>query len=83
MNTFLLTLFVFTLNIPFGYWRANVRKFSLQFFLAIHLSIPFIILFRFLSGTGFEPITLLFTVPSFFFGQLLGSKIHSFRKNKV
>jgi hypothetical protein len=82
MNTFLLTLFVFTLNIPFGYWRANVRKFSLQFFLAIHFSIPFIILFRILSGTGFEPITLLFTVPTFFLGQLFGSKIHFFRKTK-
>lgn len=80
MNIILLTLFTLILNLPFGYWRTNVRKFSLQFFLAIHLPIPFIILFRILSGTGFEPMTLLFTVPAFFLGQVLGSEIHSFRK---
>jgi hypothetical protein len=81
MNILLLTSFTFILNIPFGYWRVNVRKFSIQFFLAIHLPIPFIILFRILSGVGFEPMTLIFTVPAFFLGQVLGSKIHSFRKN--
>ncbi|MCW8814218.1 MAG: hypothetical protein OQK65_11870 [Chlorobium sp.] len=82
MNVILLTLFVFIINIPFGYWRANVRKFSLQFLLAIHLPVLLIILFRILSGIGFKPITLLFTVPAFFLGQLIGSKIYSSRKNK-
>jgi hypothetical protein len=82
MNILLLTLFTLTINIPFGYWRANVRKFSLQFFLAIHLSIPFIVLFRIFIGSGFEPITFFFTVPAFFLGQMSGSKIYSFRKIK-
>jgi len=81
MTIILLTLFTLILNLPFGYWRTNVRKFSIQFFLAIHLPIPFIILFRILSGVGFEPMTLIFTVPAFFLGQVLGSKIHIFRKN--
>jgi len=81
MNILLLTLFTFIINIPFGYWRANVRKFSLQFFLAIHLPVLLIILFRFLSGTGFEITTLFFTVPAFFLGQFAGSKIYSLRKN--
>jgi hypothetical protein len=81
MNIILLTFFVFLINIPFGYWRANVRRFSIQFILAIHLPIPFIILFRVLSGSSFKPMTFLFTVPAFFFGQILGSKIYSFRKN--
>jgi len=82
MNIALLTTFAFFMNIPFGYWRANVRKFSLQFFLAIHLSIPFIILFRIFIGSGFELITFFFTVPAFFLGQLSGSKIYFFRKTK-
>ena len=34
---FVVALVVFLLNIPFGYWRANVRKFSLQWGLAIHI----------------------------------------------
>jgi len=80
MNIILLTLFVLLLNIPFGYWRANVKKFSLQFLLAIHIPMILIIIFRLLSASGFELTTFFFTVPAFFLGQLAGSKIYSFRK---
>jgi hypothetical protein len=81
MEILLLTLFTFIINIPFGYWRANVRKYSLQFFLAIHIPVALIILFRLLSGTGFELMTLFITVPAFLLGQLAGSKIYTSRKN--
>ncbi len=80
MNILLLTVFTFIINIPFGYWRANVRRFSLQFFLAIHFPVALIILYRLLYKTGFEIGTLFFTVPAFFFGQFSGSKIYLFRK---
>jgi len=80
MNIILLTLFVLVINVPFGYWRANVRKFSLQFLLAIHLPVMFIVFFRILTGTGFEYETLFVIVPTFFLGQLVGSKIYSSRK---
>jgi hypothetical protein len=80
MNILLLTVFTFIINIPFGYWRANVTRFSLQFLLAIHLPVLFIVAFRILSGSGFELLTFLFTVPTFFLGQLVGSKIYSSRK---
>jgi hypothetical protein len=80
MNIILLTLFAFLINIPFGYWRANVRKFSLQFLLAIHLPVLFIITFRLLSASGFEFTTFFFTVPAFFLGQLAGSRIYLSRK---
>jgi hypothetical protein len=80
MNILLLTIFAFIINIPFGYWRANVRKYSLQFFLAIHFPVALIILFRILTGTGFEIETLFFTVPAFFLGQFTGSKVYSLRK---
>jgi hypothetical protein len=83
INIILLTVFVFIINIPFGYWRANVRKYSLQFFLAIHLPVFLIILYRLFSGTGFEVMTLYFTIPSFFLGQLAGSKIYTSRKNSA
>jgi len=81
MNILLLTIFAFIINIPFGYWRSNVRKYSLQFFLTIHIPVILIILYRIFSGTGFEIMTLYFTVPSFFLGQLTGSKIYALRKN--
>ena len=80
MDILLLTLFTFIINIPFGYWRANVQKYSLQFFLAIHIPVLLIIAFRILSVSEFEITTFLFTVPAFFLGQLAGSKIYSSRK---
>jgi len=61
MNILLLTIFAFIINMPFGYWRSNVRRFSLQFFLAIHIPVALIILFRILTDTGFEFETLFFT----------------------
>ncbi len=82
MNILLLTLFTLIINIPFGYWRANVRKFSLQFLLAIHIPVILIIAFRILSSSGFDLTTFFFTVPAFFLGQFAGSKIYSFRKLK-
>jgi hypothetical protein len=35
---------VFLLNIPLVYWRAGVKKFSLQWVLAIHLPVPLVVL---------------------------------------
>ena len=80
MNIILLTLFAFLINIPFGYWRANVTRFSFQFLLAIHVPVVLIILFRIFSGSGFEVMTLFFTIPAFFLGQLMGAKIYLSRK---
>lgn len=76
MTTLLIiTILVFILNIPFGYWRANVRWFSTQWFLAIHIPVPFIIALRLLSGIGFSWYTYLFLVGGFFLGQKFGSML--------
>ena len=69
-------------NIPFGYWRANTKRFSLQWFLSIHLPIPFIILIRIYSGIGFEFITYPIMVSAFLLGQHFGYKLHRYRKEK-
>ena len=77
-----ITILVFILNIPFGYWRANVKRFSTQWFLAIHIPVPFIVALRLLSGIGFGWHTYLFLVGGFFLGQQLGSilmkRIHQY-----
>ena len=59
------------INLPFGAYRATVRKFSWQWFLAVHLPIPFIIVMRLSFGFGwwFVPFMLASAVT----GQLLGS----------
>jgi len=80
MNLFLVTLIVFVFNIPFGYWRANVKQFSLQWALAIHIPVPFIILLRIYSNVGFELYTYPILIGSFFTGQFLGKELFELRK---
>ncbi len=75
MSLFLASLSVFVLNIPFGMWRAGVRKFSWQWFLSIHIPVPFVIAIRYLFDLGFQWHTYPFLVGAFFLGQLSGKKI--------
>lgn len=75
MKLFIVAILVFIINIPFGYWRANVQRFSVQWFLAIHIPVPFIIGLRMLSGIGFAWYTYVFLVGSFFLGQKFGSLV--------
>lgn len=76
LTVFLSSLGVLLLNIPFGYWRSNVEKYSLQWVLAIHIPVPFIFIFRIMSHVGFHWSTYVFFVTTFFLGQLSGSKVH-------
>ena len=73
-------LLVFILNLPFGYWRQGVKKFSLQWFLAVHLPIPFVVALRFGFHLGFQLYTYPFMIAAFFFGQWAGAK---YRKKRM
>jgi len=70
------TLFVFLFNLPFGYWRINVKKFSFQWVLAVHIPVPFIIALRIYTTVGFAWYTYIFMVAAFFLGQKMGALIH-------
>ncbi len=67
-----ISLFTTVINLPFGYWRANVAKFSKAWFLAVHLPVPFVVAARmgFRVSFRFIPIFLL----SYFLGQWLGAR---------
>ncbi|MBI2264249.1 MAG: hypothetical protein HYU64_03620 [Armatimonadetes bacterium] len=65
--------FVFLINLPFGHWRAASRKFSLQWFAAIHLPVFMIILLRLRLGGAWTLIP--FTVGLSVLGQFLGGRI--------
>ena len=65
---------VFLLNLPFGFWRARVRKFSWQWVVAIHLPVPMIIALRIYSGLGFQLFTFPVMIGAFFLGQYGGGK---------
>ncbi|MBK7104304.1 MAG: hypothetical protein IPH62_03375 [Ignavibacteriae bacterium] len=77
MIIFIVAISVFLINLPFGYWRSKVKKFSPQWFLAIHLPVPFVILLRIYSNIGFEFYTYPILIGSFFLGQFFGKNINS------
>lgn len=79
MKLAILTLLVLIFNIPFGFWRAQVKKFSVQWFLAIHIPVPFIIFLRYYFDIGFAFYTYLLFVGAFFIGQRIG--VFMFKKN--
>jgi hypothetical protein len=66
---------VLILNLPFGYWRAGVRRYSLAWFLSIHIPVPFVVALRLMSGLGFHLATLPLVVGAYVAGQLLGGVI--------
>lgn len=59
-------------NIPLGYLREGVPRFSLHWFLYVHLSIPFIIGLRLANGISWRAIP--FTLGLAVAGQLIGSR---------
>ena len=82
MNLVWVAITVYVLNIPFGYWRAHVRKFSLQWVLAIHIPVPIVIALRFAGHLGFQLYTYPILVGAFFLGQYTGSFLsHTLLKN--
>jgi hypothetical protein len=70
----LVALVVCFLNIPFGYWRQGVRKFSLPWFMFVHLPIPLVVLLRLKSGIGFAWYTYPIMVGAYFGGQFIGAR---------
>jgi uncharacterized membrane protein YdcZ (DUF606 family) len=70
----IISLIVITLvvNLPFGYLRVNTKKFSIQWFLYIHLPIPLIFVFRKTAGISYQAIPLL--IIAAVAGQILGGR---------
>jgi len=69
-----LLLFALFSNIPLGYLRMGSPKYSLRWFVYIHLSVPFIIGLRIANNISWQMI------PFFFFfavdGQMIGSRLY-------
>ena len=71
---------IFLINLPFGYWRAGVRRFSFPWFLAVHIPVPLTIVLRMLVGLGWRLGTLPVFMGAFFMGQFLGGLLHKVQK---
>lgn len=61
------------INLPFGYFRKKTRKYSLKWFLCIHLPIPLIFLARVSANLNYRYIPVF--VMAAITGQILGGKI--------
>lgn len=76
MSIFVVAICTFVINIFFGYWRANTRRFSLQWILAIHIPVPIAIGLR-LALLGWNWYLIPAFVLDYTAGQFLGSKIRA------
>ena len=65
---------VFLINLPCGYMRAKSEKMSRNWFIWVHIPIPFVIALRLASGLGFQLYTFSIIVGAYFLGQFLGGK---------
>ena len=61
------------INIPLGYVRQGVEKFSFAWYFYVHISIPFIIYLRIKSGYSWKFIPL--TLAGAMIGQIVGGRI--------
>jgi hypothetical protein len=71
----LAALAIFALNMPFGYWRAGLRKLSPLWFVAIHAPIPLAVGLRLALDIPFRLVTLPLFVAAFFGGQWIGGRL--------
>jgi hypothetical protein len=74
-KTWIAAILIVLVNLPFGYWRAGLRKLSPRWFVAIHAPIPIAIGLRFALGIGFQPKVLPLFVLAYFTGQWLGARL--------
>lgn len=65
----------FLVNLPCGWWRAALRKFSPAWFVAIHAPVPVVIALRYALGLPFRWSMLPLFVAAYFGGQFVGSRL--------
>lgn len=70
-----LALAILVVNLPFGLWRARSRKFSSQWFVAVHGPVVLAIGLRLAAGLPFRPATVALFAAAFATGQFLGGRI--------
>ena len=79
----LVALVILLVNVPFGYWRSGVRKFSAKWFVAVHAPVPIAIGVRLVTGVGFRWSLLPIFVAAYFGGQVLGARLRARRAAAV
>ena len=75
MGLWAVSVLVFLINLPFGYWRASTKKFSRQWMLAVHLPVPLVVALKIYTGSGWKLTSLPALIGAFFLGQFVGGKV--------
>lgn len=65
----------FMLCLPFGYWRASVKRLSAQWFAALLLPAALVVALRFFLGLGWKPVSFPVLAVAFLLGQFAGGKV--------
>ena len=75
-NIALISLLAFAIlsNIPLGYLRMGAQKYSVRWFVYIHLSVPFIIGLRISNNISWKVIP--FSIALAVAGQMVGSRLY-------
>lgn len=68
---------ILVVNLPFGFWRAGVPKFTAPWFVAVHAPVPLAVGIRYLAGVGSHLGALPLFVAAFFAGQFLGGTLRA------
>ena len=68
---------VFSINLPFGYLRASVRRLSGRWFLALLLPAPLVVALRIYSGLGFGLKTYAAVAVAYLLGQFVGGRLRN------
>jgi hypothetical protein len=66
---------VVAVNLPFGWWREGLRKFSLPWLVAVHAPVPLVVGLRIASGLGWQLATFPWFLLAYFTGQFLGARL--------
>ena len=66
---------IFIVNLPFGYWRESVRKFSTAWFIAVHAAVPLVIAMRIGLGIDWSLMILPLMLAAYFLGQAAGARL--------
>eukprot|EP00884_Botryococcus_braunii_P007650 jgi/Botrbrau1/16887/Bobra.150_2s0101.1 len=64
-------------NIPFGMWRAHLPKFSPGWFVAVHVTVPFIAMLR--KAVVMPKWAIILTVAAAVAGQMIGTRLERYR----
>ncbi|MBS0393621.1 MAG: hypothetical protein JSR54_03300 [Proteobacteria bacterium] len=72
-----MTAIAFLVNLPFGWWRAGVRKFSPAWFVAVHAAVPLVIGARLALGLPFRWAFVPLFAAAYFGGQALGARLRA------